>query len=99
MSQVWGFDWVMSKGVIVSFQVIVEVVSLVQGPVSLLHSPLSSFESVSLNSLHYVSIRSWEHVFMCTKGFIAFPIEFVPLQDVYPISSNSLQNLLDFRND
>ena len=78
MSQVW-FWLGHVQGVRVSFQVIVEVVSLVQGQVSLSHSPLSSFESMSLKSLHYVLIRSWEHVFTCTKGFIAFPIEFVPL--------------------
>jgi hypothetical protein len=34
MNQVWVFDWVMSKGVRSSFQVIVEEVSLIQGQVN-----------------------------------------------------------------
>jgi hypothetical protein len=48
MIQVLGFDWVMSKGFRVSFQVLGEVASLVQGQVSCVtlpsYSPLSSFK-------------------------------------------------------
>jgi hypothetical protein len=38
--------------------------------------------------LHYVLIKSWEHVITCTKGFIGFPIYIVPLKDLQQISSN-----------